>query len=303
MTTPKMQPANAHEAPKKESSHNADPYNGNEEVDEDDLMDGSTTDPSTEPPPSDPDTPATDEEAVSNTETDSTTPLTSPETESPDEEVFSPIPDSSTTSEDEQLSEQLRNNGTNGTTVENGVDGLYFFLAALVSASGSDIVRGGSASNSSTSEKNAANYTNSEVLPPGPVKAPSSDSDVPQNAMHAVVGHKAPPAETPALVHLNGSVEQPLAIAPPPNEGGDSKVQVNASQLNNNGGNSSDNGGPSPILSQLPSNISQPNATNETDVGDKNGTAKTNGPKDDPNSSLATTLAFISICLSFFLHL
>ncbi|KIH50414.1 hypothetical protein ANCDUO_19507 [Ancylostoma duodenale] len=123
MTTPKMQPANAHEAPKKESSHNADPYNGNEEVDEDDLMDGSTTDPSTEPPPSDPDTPATDEEAVSNTETDSTTPLTSPETESPDEEVFSPIPDSSTTSEDEQLSEQLRNNGTNGTTVENGVDG------------------------------------------------------------------------------------------------------------------------------------------------------------------------------------
>ncbi|KAL6737685.1 hypothetical protein Aduo_011310 [Ancylostoma duodenale] len=121
--------------------------------------------------------------------------------------------------------------------------------------------------------------------------------------MHAVVGHKAPPAETPALVHLNGSVEQPLAIAPPPNEGGDSKVQVNASQLNNNGGNSSDNGGPSPILSQLPSNISQPNATNETDVGDKNGTAKTNGPKDDPNSSLATTLAFISICLSFFLHL
>ncbi|KIH46635.1 hypothetical protein ANCDUO_23310 [Ancylostoma duodenale] len=118
MTTPEVQSANDYEASEVESSDGTDQHIGSGEEDQ-----GSTMDPSTELPPSDPDTPATDEEAVSNTETDSSTPLTSPGTESPDEEVFSPIPDSSTTSEDEQLSEQLRNNGTNGTTFGNGIDG------------------------------------------------------------------------------------------------------------------------------------------------------------------------------------
>ncbi|RCN43375.1 hypothetical protein ANCCAN_10639 [Ancylostoma caninum] len=80
-----------------------------------------------------------------------------------------------------------------------------------------------------------------------------------------------------------------------------SEEKGNPPQSNPNGTNSSDNGESSAISDLLPLNTSHPNA-NEA-AGNNSGTAKPNGLEDDENSSLTSTLAVISICLSFFLHL